>query len=86
MVTGVADVAGTFAIAVGSDVPLRELLTERVGLPVFVDNDGYDLLGMSYDNTGGLSATSWRHVKFVEQFPEPYNGRWLMMSDVWCRM
>src|SRR5262249_35929291 len=25
--------------------------------------------GNSYDNTGALSATSWRHVKFVEQFP-----------------
>src|SRR4029078_4530531 len=49
-----------------------------------------------YDNTGGLSATSWRHVKFIEQFPgagesevgnqesgEPTTpGRWLMMSDV----
>jgi formate dehydrogenase iron-sulfur subunit len=27
--------------------------------------------GNSYDNTEELSATSWRHVKFVEQFPEP---------------
>lgn len=25
--------------------------------------------GNSYDNTESLSATSWRHVKFVEQFP-----------------
>ena len=25
--------------------------------------------GNSYDNTGELSATSWRHVKFIEQFP-----------------
>jgi formate dehydrogenase iron-sulfur subunit len=25
----------------------------------------------SYDNTGELSATSWRHVKFVEQFETP---------------
>jgi formate dehydrogenase iron-sulfur subunit len=31
--------------------------------------DGYELSGNSYDNTGQLSATSWRHVKFIEQFP-----------------
>ena len=49
--------------------------------------DGFDWIGNSYDNTGGLSATSWRHVKFVEQLDgadgdgaDP--GRWLMMSDV----
>ncbi|MEO3747578.1 4Fe-4S dicluster domain-containing protein [Plantactinospora sp. B5E13] len=28
---------------------------------------GLDLLGMSYDNTGALTANSWRHVAFVEQ-------------------
>ena len=38
--------------------------------------------GLSYDNTLRLDGTTWRHVKFIEQFPEPYNGRWLMMSDV----
>jgi formate dehydrogenase iron-sulfur subunit len=32
--------------------------------------DGFDWTGNSYDNTGELSATSWRHVKFVEQFPD----------------
>jgi formate dehydrogenase iron-sulfur subunit len=32
-----------------------------------VPDDGFDLLGQSYDNTGGLSANSWRHVAFVEQ-------------------
>jgi len=57
--------------------------------------DGFFWIGDSYDNTGALSATSWRHVKFIEQFPpdgppalagsgpdllDP--GRWLMMSDV----
>jgi formate dehydrogenase iron-sulfur subunit len=31
--------------------------------------DGYELSGKSYDNTVQLSATSWRHVKFIEQFP-----------------
>jgi formate dehydrogenase iron-sulfur subunit len=38
--------------------------------------DGLGWTGNSYDNTGELSATTWRHVKFVEQFagnqpPEP---------------
>jgi formate dehydrogenase iron-sulfur subunit len=32
-----------------------------------VPDDGFDLLGMSFDNTGGLSANSWRAVAFVEQ-------------------
>src|SRR5262249_13892924 len=31
--------------------------------------DGLHWTGNSYDNTGELSATSWRHVKFIEQFP-----------------
>jgi formate dehydrogenase iron-sulfur subunit len=31
--------------------------------------DGFHWTGNSYDNTGNLSATSWRHVKFIEQFP-----------------
>jgi formate dehydrogenase iron-sulfur subunit len=53
--------------------------------------DGFGWTGNSYDNTGELSATSWRHVKFVEQFAdepspdrsgEPGDTRWLMMSDV----
>jgi formate dehydrogenase iron-sulfur subunit len=29
--------------------------------------DGIELLGSSYDNTGQLGASTWRHVKFVEQ-------------------
>jgi formate dehydrogenase iron-sulfur subunit len=29
--------------------------------------DGFHWSGNSYDNTGELSATSWRHVKFIEQ-------------------
>jgi formate dehydrogenase iron-sulfur subunit len=41
-----------------------------------------EMSGQSYDNTLRLSGDSWRHVKFIEQFPEPYEGRWLMMSDV----
>jgi formate dehydrogenase iron-sulfur subunit len=32
------------------------------------DGEGnLDLLGMSYDNTGGLGASTWRHVAFIEQ-------------------
>jgi formate dehydrogenase iron-sulfur subunit len=29
--------------------------------------DGLDLLGHSYDNTGALGGRTWRHVAFVEQ-------------------
>lgn len=29
--------------------------------------DGFNWSGNSYDNTGELSATTWRHVKFIEQ-------------------
>ncbi|HEX2298310.1 MAG TPA: 4Fe-4S dicluster domain-containing protein, partial [Pseudonocardiaceae bacterium] len=36
-----------------------------------VPDDGFDLLGMSYDNTGMLGADSWRHVAFVEQERPP---------------
>ncbi|HEV7450538.1 MAG TPA: 4Fe-4S dicluster domain-containing protein [Pseudonocardiaceae bacterium] len=32
-----------------------------------VPDDGYNLLGMSFDNTGMLGANSWRHVAFIEQ-------------------
>ncbi len=32
-----------------------------------VPEDGLDLLGMSFDNTGALGANSWRHVAFIEQ-------------------
>jgi formate dehydrogenase iron-sulfur subunit len=32
-----------------------------------VPEDGLDLLGMSYDNTGDLGANTWRHVAFIEQ-------------------
>ena len=63
-----------------------------------IPDDGFDLLGQSYDNTGGLSANSWRHVAFIEQpqirqtGPDPVflgmpgqdkpDFRWLMMSNV----
>ncbi len=31
--------------------------------------DGVAWSGRGYDNTQALSATSWRHVKFIERFP-----------------
>jgi formate dehydrogenase iron-sulfur subunit len=39
-----------------------------------VPESGFDLLGMSYDNTGALTANSWRHVAFIEQ-PRPAGHR-----------
>jgi formate dehydrogenase iron-sulfur subunit len=45
-----------------------------------------DLLGSSYDNTGALGASTWRHVAFIEQpaaaGSEQPDFRWLMSSDV----
>lgn len=32
-----------------------------------IPEDGLELTGMSYDNTGGLGASTWRHVAFIEQ-------------------
>ncbi len=32
-----------------------------------VPEDGLELLGSSYDNTGRLGASTWRHVAFIEQ-------------------
>jgi formate dehydrogenase iron-sulfur subunit len=32
-----------------------------------VPEDGLNLLGMSFDNTGMLGANTWRHVAFIEQ-------------------
>jgi Fe-S-cluster-containing dehydrogenase component len=32
-----------------------------------VPEDGLDFLGSSYDNTGALGASTWRHVAFIEQ-------------------
>jgi formate dehydrogenase iron-sulfur subunit len=58
-----------------------------------VPEDGLVLTGMSYDNTASLSASTWRHVAFIEQIgrrpadtggqPDGADGvRWLMSSDV----
>ncbi len=54
-----------------------------------VSEDGLDWSGYSYDNTGAVGASTWRHVKFVEQAPEPGFGgnygeqmSWTFSSDV----
>ncbi len=54
-----------------------------------VGEDGFDWSGFSYDNTGALGASTWRHVKFVEQEPVPGLGgnageraSWVFSSDV----
>jgi formate dehydrogenase iron-sulfur subunit len=50
-------------------------------------DDGFELTGMSYDNTAALGASTWRHVTFAER-PIGPDGRlggsiaWKMMSDV----
>ncbi|HWX47593.1 MAG TPA: 4Fe-4S dicluster domain-containing protein [Roseomonas sp.] len=53
--------------------------------------DNIGLTGQSYDNTGALSANSWRHVNFIEKAgacgvrdntQAPFQSGWLMMSDV----
>ena len=53
--------------------------------------DTLGLTGQSFDNTGALSANSWRHVSFVEKAGPTgvradqkagFQGGWLMMSDV----
>jgi formate dehydrogenase iron-sulfur subunit len=36
-----------------------------------VPDDGFNLLGSSYDNTGALGASTWRHVAFIEQPATP---------------
>ncbi len=52
--------------------------------------DNFGWTGNSYDNTGDLGATTWRHVAFVEQMGDgarpavmqPFQSDWLMMSDI----
>jgi formate dehydrogenase iron-sulfur subunit len=54
-----------------------------------VPQDGIDWSGFSYDNTGAVGASTWRHVKFVENQPLPGLGgmapeqtTWSFSSDV----
>jgi formate dehydrogenase iron-sulfur subunit len=35
-----------------------------------IPSDGFNFTGASYDNTIALSATTWRHVTFAEQFAD----------------
>jgi formate dehydrogenase iron-sulfur subunit len=39
-----------------------------------IPEDGLAMLGMSYDNTGALGASTWRHVAFIEQPARGYAG------------
>ncbi len=42
----------------------------------------FNFSGNSYDNTGNLSATDWRHVRFIEEFNENRSeAHWLFSSD-----
>jgi formate dehydrogenase iron-sulfur subunit len=43
--------------------------------------DDIGFTGHSYDNTGALGASTWRHVAFIEQDRDGAM-RWLMSSDV----
>jgi formate dehydrogenase iron-sulfur subunit len=53
-----------------------------------VSADGLNWSGFSYDNTGAVGHSTWRHVKFVEHPPEPGFGgnadmaSWTFSSDV----
>ncbi|RPI33689.1 MAG: 4Fe-4S dicluster domain-containing protein [Chloroflexota bacterium] len=52
----------------------------------FKDVDGQlkaiNFTGDSYDNTGRLTATNWRHVRFIENItPDRSTVAWYMMSD-----
>jgi formate dehydrogenase iron-sulfur subunit len=54
-----------------------------------VEADGFNWSGFSYDNTGAVGHSTWRHVKFVEHAPRPGLGgnagelqSWVFSSDV----
>jgi formate dehydrogenase iron-sulfur subunit len=55
-----------------------------------IAQDGMEWSGYSYDNTGSVGHSTWRHVKFVERFAEPGVGgnhqgqdaSWSFSSDV----
>ncbi|MFD7896863.1 4Fe-4S dicluster domain-containing protein [Streptomyces sp. NPDC059743] len=40
-----------------------------------IPEDGLTFTGMSYDNTQGLGASTWRHVAFIEQSVPTSDGR-----------
>ena len=45
-----------------------------------VPEDGLSLTGMSYDNSQGLGASTWRHVAFVEQRVQRGTGDAVMVA------
>jgi formate dehydrogenase iron-sulfur subunit len=54
-----------------------------------ISADGLTWSGFSYDNTGAVGHSTWRHVKFVEHAPQPGFGgnsgdvaSWTFSSDV----
>ncbi len=52
----------------------------------FAEVDGrltaINFTGNSYDNTGRMTATNWRHVRFIENIaPDRSTAAWYMMSD-----
>jgi formate dehydrogenase iron-sulfur subunit len=54
-----------------------------------VEDDGLNFTGFSYDNTGAIGHSTWRHVKFVEAAPlvgiggnSPDVASWAFSSDV----
>jgi formate dehydrogenase iron-sulfur subunit len=54
-----------------------------------LEADGLNWTGFSYDNTGAVGHSTWRHVKFVEHPPELGHGgnspdvaSWTFSSDV----
>jgi formate dehydrogenase iron-sulfur subunit len=54
-----------------------------------LEADGLNWTGFSYDNTGAVGHSTWRHVKFVEHAPElgqggnsPDVASWTFSSDV----
>ena len=51
-----------------------------------VPDDGFNLLGSSYDNTGALGASTWRHVAFIEQPRWPPRPDRVPLADVLGRL
>src|SRR6202049_1277073 len=47
-----------------------------------IPEDGLQMLGMSYDNTGALGASTWRHVAFIEQPRSPADATGFMPLPV----
>lgn len=46
-----------------------------------LESDGYNWSGFSYDNTGAVGHSTWRHVKFIEDTPMPGIGGWAEGHD-----